>query len=1620
MSKSVIRCLSFLLLLTFITGQVSAGEISLSSSNDKLAPSLSSDPDINPSRSANVRASASGAMLPAAIGAGQPLIDLARGKLPIKLVLSQEKDAVRILEGIQEAVELGLKRYNDGASYITKPQLKKLADLAKPNLVQLSNFLSMRLYPFNAVVEGEDDYLLSFTVGKIDGLAVDFIAWLYAHYSSEVAQLRLAQYIFRGAIPAREFIIKMGIVEKAEQDALYDSILTPIFGKEEVKGLKEDIGDFIAEKLGKPIRTADKDVRASTSGAEPRRSTSGIEFKVPEGQPKGFFTNDYHSYRIGELLKGPLTQLPDKVVNVVKKKLDRDIKDGRILSAVVKDFGGTDIDIHVTHRYGELNAAVQRLIIEAMREGGLKAQELGLLKGNIDVRSMSLSDLAKALRLKYQTHSITERGSESVVMAKIIGAGIGAANIKLYHEFFVPGSTPLQKLGFLPVVDLSKDKPDKLPVRGFRAIVRRTEDVLKGNFDGPVWEFEKSAELKVINKDKTETIYQSKDESSELLVFASQPNDYLITAIYAVEGSLLPSTEPITSVVYQPVYGEEGDLRTLNPTFIARSQSGADAVGGVTSMFYDVNFVPGGPNGERYVVTKPATLKEARKAPKEGTAHVVVYGWQSKGNGVIPKEKDGIIDHVAINPPPLEPERKLADRLASIMTTHRYDQPYLAPFAAQAQAEPLREAQSHLFQRAPKEADIDPFMDEGEAKVASGEYLAVVDDKADMGGKFGHNFTPEYMLAIDLATAMEAQGKGVLSDGNIIGFVNKMRLKRGTTNSVGDDSHILMLGDKSRNNAESHQLSFLAFTRGYLASMVGNAPDGKTPEKPYGRGQDFAGKEAKLAMKNPYFYSHFSERFFEILRKVMPLDYMQMVENMEKGWREWQQTSKEGIVLPEPFSGNVSQQGIGSARYLVDMAGGERTFGILAGDKMGPAALNRPIREGVYAALSAGEFGNGLAFEIWDAKAFDEHGNIPLNELPSAFSDVEEAIHELKDKANQDFVRNSYNADGSLKTSLTTSEKEQLAAILKKSGYVPSKRIFLDAGMDKEAIYKYLADSDRFNVKQVWSKSKAGWNISRPQDYLERPILGSSVTKLGILAGGEYIGKDDPVMIGNMRLMEHIYEFLKANPLIVQGDMNGSHWLAAIPTAFKYAVANKDSHPILVGLVYTLSEDGRTLASVEDVFGKKDYAPMRRKMFEFNHRFKQAQLGGQFEPYGTNWRTVEAAYPLAKLLRALEAPDSPFLVKNKPEDVRHSRPIGVLSEMTGLFDTTTSRASASPSASLGASAEQRRSTSGAEPEEHRSTSGMEPIIATGEDAVGELIITTSRELVKGIMIVGEKKPLPVNIESINKASTLLRAGRILIIQGKTATIAPPLSGGSGLSAGEGESGRASTSGKAEAPAKIGATTLTESTYDVTKELQLHADIFKANLDRILAEHPQATFVLAVDTDIGSKAHHAQIMPIHKAIDQLKDLKDANGKPLLPNLLVIRASGKISLVSKILETKANPGNVFVVAQKSNIDNGQFKGLEGGAWITAIDDSNAGQFSYMPVFEAATLAIMSGLNADLDSIRRFYDAVADKPIPPDALEEMLRNRVIYLLPRITRYDPTELRKLYELAAQVHIAA
>ena len=128
---------------------------------------------------------------------------------------------------------------------------------------------------------------------------------------------------------------------------------------------------------------------------------------------------------------------------------------------------------------------------------------------------------------------------------------------------------------------------------------------------------------------------------------------------------------------------------------------------------------------------------------------------------------------------------------------------------------------------------------------------------------------------------------------------------------------------------------------------------------------------------------------------------------------------------------------------------------------------------------------------------------------------------------------------------------------------------------------------------------------------------------------------------------------------------------------------------------------------------------------------------------------------------------------------------------------------------------------------------------------------------------------------------------------------------------------------------------------ISEDLPVRAQVFEVNLKRILAEHPDRLFFMGIETDIG-ESQKAQIMPICKAVDEIKELKDADGKPLFPNLIVRRGKAKelvIIIAERVKRGELNLNNTFIGARKVSVDSKLYDSIkgEGKAWISAIDDS-----------------------------------------------------------------------------------
>ncbi|MFC1570574.1 hypothetical protein ACFL4E_02200 [Candidatus Omnitrophota bacterium] len=217
---------------------------------------------------------------------------------------------------------------------------------------------------------------------------------------------------------------------------------------------------------------------------------------------------------------------------------------------------------------------------------------------------------------------------------------------------------------------------------------------------------------------------------------------------------------------------------------------------------------------------------------------------------------------------------------------------------------------------------------------------------------------------------------------------------------------------------------------------------------------------------------------------------------------------------------------------------------------------------------------------------------------------------------------------------------------------------------------------------------------------------------------------------------------------------------------------------------------------------------------------------------------------------------------------------------------------------------------------------------------------------------------------------------------------------------------------------------------MNREIMYRAELLKNDLLQILSQNPDKPLVLAIDSEIGQE-QQAQVMAIYKVIDYLRSVKGADGNPLFPNLIVVRGSGsKGKLAQKVrdlLDSKEMviaPENVLMVVRHQNYALGRYQEFQDkSCWITSLDDSKStdnDKGSYLPILEAVTLTIMAALTADKQAIKDFYDSVANEPIELDHLDQMLTNRVIYLLPKMKQIKLDLLKEHYELVRNIYEAA
>jgi len=321
-------------------------------------------------------------------------------------------------------------------------------------------------------------------------------------------------------------------------------------------------------------------------------------------------------------------------------------------------------------------------------------------------------------------------------------------------------------------------------------------------------------------------------------------------------------------------------------------------------------------------------------------------------------------------------------------------------------------------------------------------------------------------------------------------------------------------------------------------------------------------------------------RFLQLLPEVLPAPERNRMPELQAAFDQWRAGTNVGRAPAPPFAGNVSGQGPGFAEMPMSRVG---PVGVLAIDKAGPAAFNLPVWEALRRCRADGSLTNYL--QVQGAKG-----------VVLEIWDVEQ-----------------------------------------------HRRVFLDLDAESMAAQRLLGATDKFNLKRVWART-GDWKPA-PGDpgSLGDVLLAASTEKLAVISGGEYLGKDDPVLLAVEPIANALNLFMRDRFYMTQGDGRGSHNMFPTPLAFGEAIATVNSRAVSVSAMLSFDAKGE-IRSIRDVFADPAYDEARERAYRLNKAIWDAH-GGNFSPVGVGASKVEKSYPLAKMIARITALESPFLVQ---------------------------------------------------------------------------------------------------------------------------------------------------------------------------------------------------------------------------------------------------------------------------------------------------------------------------------------------------------------------------------------
>ncbi len=877
-----------------------------------------------------------------------------------------------------------------------------------------------------------------------------------------------------------------------------------------------------------------------------------------------------------------------------------------------------------------------------------------------------------------------------------------------YREAVQRGDTVLAKDLEFNAADLARQAEQEGP--GYVVVVESVADILAGKRERRGFQF--------VYPTHAPYIHTLVDDQTEYVI--TKVLSRAGSRLYDV--SKAPADQdPMLSIMVDSIGEGAQSQESFNPVFVARQQSGAPAIGefvSATTQFYLTTSGTGAGTTHRGVI--PATFAEADAGTfaKDGLVQMVSYTYQSYDNGKIPHSEvhdqvdlstdvkatrndevsvhDDLMLLGSFQPAVTAPEaNRRAERVVETLGTRYHEVP--AVIALGADGKPL------IGPDGKPAVKLDPILEVSNA----GQVLTVSDLKADIGAT-GHQLPYNVYYAAFRASLNVAKAQGLIDNYDVA--------------NAGDDNHFVMFHKRGVDSSDIHGLAWNTFFRaGWVAQQLGYKTYGFMQDLVDPKVVKLI-KDGKLytyANLNDEFMAALETELQGLPEAAQIAKIRQGYENFKQGKETGQMTE---LARPGNVTGmgiGFAEKAV-SASELARVP----SWSVVANDKGAAGAFNYPAYWSTRIALLISQGLSGAKLRAALLKDVDQKmPDVPTAKraamVEKVIREVELKLGQSEKAALSEVAKNGLvfetwevlpnsrafidagSEDATLLTLLSAANEHNIKRIWtkKRAGWIGDlsadevaaieERVDVEMPAIREQIIQRKARLEQdvsahaadpktgrsVETLNPWERRTLESPVQFMADYIRprlvelykvREFLGDdyiaaiSTEKLAAVTGGEYVGKDDSVMIA-IEPFGALHRAITKHVVRVNiGNARGSHWVAMRPEGnasrvpgqlSTETVAVKWSNPIEIALRYQVGQDGVVVADPatglafgDDQYGASEYSQIRDRVIHFNEMWISAQ--GGFTPHGPNvMRDVEAAYPARKTLNRIIAEGSPFEIE---------------------------------------------------------------------------------------------------------------------------------------------------------------------------------------------------------------------------------------------------------------------------------------------------------------------------------------------------------------------------------------